>query len=170
MEAGPRCTKYARGRDNSLVAPHGEEYYVFSGDALQTGKGENSCICAMRSAELKEGWSSSYNFIPVSNCLGDDHHPMLVATLGSQRSTVNEAIASKQFGEQKAQMGLTGDLAFLNSFYGLGPASSTWGNPWVGLPRGPEGKREDVDSNGQPNWKSLDNFYLLSHETGYFLF
>ena len=163
VEACERCTRYARGRDNSLVPPGGKEYYVFSGDALQTGKGENSTICAVRSAELKYGWSSSYNFQPVSNCLGKDDHATQAVVFAPQRDTVNKAIFAQQFGKHKAQMGLTGDLAFLNSFYGMGPPSATFGNPWVGLPTGLNGQREDVNSNGDPNWKSLDDMYLLSH-------
>ena len=163
LDGCARATRYAEARLNSLVQPPEPEFYLFSGDALQTGKGENSTICAVRSAELKEGWSSSYNFMPVSNCLGKDDHPDLVAALGTQRPTVNTAILSQDFNGRAADMGVTGDLTFLLSFYGMGSVSSTYGNPWVGLPNA-NGEREDVDSSGNPRWKQLKDFYLLSHE------
>ena len=52
-------------------------------------------------------------------------------------------------------MFMTGDLAFLLSIFGLNPAASTYGNPWV----------TDINTDGTVIWREDVDMYLLSHET-----
>ena len=167
MKAASQCHEYAIANNNSLVSNldpqnNGREFFLFSGDGLGTGRGESSTICAMRSAELKIGSTSSYNFEPVSSCLGSDHWPELNETFKAQVPEVNNAILNDGW-IPKGDFGITGDLAFLLSVLGLSTAGSTFGNPWVAAVDD-KGARVDVNSDGDPNWRDKSELYLYSHE------
>ena len=120
--------------NNSLWTPGSVESFIFSGDALQTANQENHNLCCVRAGNLIEGYSSAYNFYPISNNRGGDKHPNLEAVLARHLPVVRKAVLDGGIGREAefllVMFFVTGDLAFLNSFVGMNPPGSLYGNPW----------------------------------------
>ena len=133
---------------------------IFSGDGLQTARGESHTLCCIRSGRLIEGYTSAFNYYPISNVLGSDKWPNLNTCLDTHKSIVSQAVMEKKIrlmdnGEVlKVELFCTGDLAFLLSFLGLNPASSTYGNPWI----------VEIKENGTVIWRKDEDMYLLGHD------
>ena len=88
-------------------------------------------MAAIRDLNLKAGASSAFNFKPVSNGLTGDDHAAMEVTFQHQRAEVSDAVMKGALpGGIDWMLFLTGDLAFLNAFYGLQPPPSANGNVW----------------------------------------
>ena len=152
---------------NTLWTEGGEQTFVFSGDALQTAKGEKHNLCALRSGLLKNGFSSALNFYPLSNAIGGDSWFELMLQLKDHRVICNQIVFDRKLASKDGLQHLscdifsTGDLAFILHFFGMNTASSTHGNPWVI-------RVEVVDEQSGTKgivvkWRETVNYYLHSH-------
>ena len=132
---------------------------VFSGDGLQTARGESHTLCCVRSGLLLEGYTSAYNYYPITNAIGSDKHEYLIPALEPHKETFqliasNKKLKLRDTGELlKVLLYCTGDMAFGLSLYALNPAASTHGNPWL--------VRLD---DGSIQWRTDESLYLLAHE------
>ena len=149
---------------NTLWKPGETQDFIISGDALNTGRGENHTLVCVRLGTLIDGFSSAFNFRAITNYLGDDHHPSLSAALNHHKKTVDGIVSEKKFStvakkagevveEIAASMYTTADMAYGLSQFGLNPSASTYGNPWI----------TEFDSAGLPVWRGDDDQYLFSH-------
>ena len=133
---------------------------IFSGDGLQTARGESHTLCCLRSGLLNDGYTSAYNYYPISNMLGSDKWPHLTVALDPHKAAIldshkNGSLRLFDTGELvKTEMYCTGDLAFLLSFLGLNPAASTYGNPWI----------VRVEEDDTVIWREDADLWLLGHD------
>ena len=111
-----------------------------------------------------EGYSSAFNFYPISNAIGSDHWPELWAALDAHKEIVEQVVKEKRImlvdtGEMiSCDLFMTGDMAFLLSMLGLNPAASTYGNPWVYHVPSEEDENKKVFV-----WRKADDYYLHGH-------
>ena len=158
VSAITRLHNQSLNEGNSLWKTGMQQQVIFSGDGLQTARGESHCLCCLRSGLLLEGYTSCYNYYPITNALGNDHYESLNAALDPHKKSFSKLISE---GECELDSGetipvdffWTGDMAFGLSQLGLNPASSTYGNPWGYL-----------DEAGNWVWRSDEDCYLLSHK------
>ena len=127
-------------KDNNTLWHRGEkEFFILSGDALNTANTENHTLICVRSGNLVDGFSSALNFFPIVNGLMSDKWPGLISSFERHLPACTEIVlegiltsCTKQPQDSiLAEMFLTGDLAYLCSAHGMNPPGSTHGNPWM---------------------------------------
>ena len=96
--------------DNTLWTVDEPQQFVFSGDALQTAKGEKHNLCAIRSGLLKVGFSSALNFYPLTNAIGGDSWHELMLQLRDHVELMNKIVFSKQLCSKDGLRTLVCDL------------------------------------------------------------
>ena len=161
-----KCHNDSIAEENTLWTEGQEQIFVFSGDALQTAKGEKHNLCAIRSCLLINGWSSALNFYPLSNAIGGDSWYELLWQLKDHRKLCNKIVFDRMLESKDGQKILcdifaTGDLAFILHFYGMNPASSTHGNPWMYTLEVTNERTKTITK--QIVWKKTEDYYLHSH-------
>ena len=121
---------------------------------LQTARGEKHTVGALRDLNLKDGCTSAFNYLPVTNTLTGDDNVAMTAAFATQIHKVNVALKIGALPDgTKFIMFTTGDLAFLNAFHGLVPPMASYENGSVWF----------VGKKGARKERQLDDCYHLSH-------